>query len=307
MQLKELSVILTIAKHRSITNAAKELFVTQPALSMYLNNVETQLGTALFDRQEKPIKLTPAGELYVRKAKQIMLIKSEFDMELSTILSTHSTSITIALQTLRVPHLEPPLRTAVHSKFPNLQLTIKEGICDDLVHLLQTDKIDFLIANHSPLLLGNPEFATQVISSDKMLLAVPKKHPVARKYAGVSPKPPIDLHLFKNDTFFFNEPGSATRSFSETVFEMQGWRPTRSEVHPRTELNIAFCSQGLGVAFLFSSYLPYMRNRAIDYFPIANSESICCDLALVYKKGRFSPEFISNIREAAVMATKYII
>lgn len=111
MQLKELSVILTIAKHRSITNAAKELFVTQPALSMYLNNVETQLGTALFDRQEKPIKLTPAGELYVRKAKQIMLIKSEFDMELSTILSTHSTSITIALQTLRVPHLEPPLRT----------------------------------------------------------------------------------------------------------------------------------------------------------------------------------------------------
>ena len=74
MQLKELSVILTIAKHRSITNAAKELFVTQPALSMYLNNVETQLGTALFDRQEKPIKLTPAGELYVRKAKQIMLI-----------------------------------------------------------------------------------------------------------------------------------------------------------------------------------------------------------------------------------------
>jgi len=55
MQLKELSVILTIAKHRSITNAAKELFVTQPALSMYLNNVETQLGTALLIVRKSPL------------------------------------------------------------------------------------------------------------------------------------------------------------------------------------------------------------------------------------------------------------
>lgn len=302
MRLKEITVVLAIAKYRSITKAAKELFISQPALSMYLNSLETQLGAPLFDRQEKPLKLTSVGELYIRKAMQIMLIKSEFDMELSQILSTHPTSITIALQALRVPHFEPPLRAALHEKFPQMQLTIEDGICVNLIQLLAADKTDFLIINNSPLLANCSEFAIMPVLSDELLLTVSKKHPLAKKYARVSPKPPVDLRLFEKDTFLLNEPGSAVRYMVEAIVEMQGLTHIQSETHPRTELNVAFSSQGRGVAFLFSSYRPYMRHRAIDYFPVLHSEEICCDLVLVYKKDRFSSEFASQIQAAAIEA-----
>lgn len=304
MQLKEQTAILTIAKYRNITKAAKELYVTQPALSMFLNNIEQQLGTKLFDRQEKPMKLTPAGELYVKKAEQMLRIKAEFDLELSKILSTHETNISIGMQPIRVPHLEPPLRAVLQERFPNIHLNITEGNCGDLNRIMQEDKLDFILSNSVPYTEQKYAFAEQRVRRDHLLLAVSKEHPVAQKYRNTVPKPPVDVSMFQDDVFLLNEPNTSTRLYADSLFHMLQWRPSRWKEYPRTELNIAFTAQGRGVAFLLSSYMNYMRYRAVDYFPIAGSERLCCDIVLRYKEGRFSRDFITAIRDCSIEALK---
>lgn len=70
MNLKEQQYICTIAECGSITRAAEKLFITQPALSLYVNNIERVLDVKLFDRTDKQFLLTAAGELYVKKPEE---------------------------------------------------------------------------------------------------------------------------------------------------------------------------------------------------------------------------------------------
>ena len=64
MQTTAYEYVFAIAKHHSISKAARELCITQPALTKYLKRLEEDLGTQLFDRAVIPISLTPAGKKF---------------------------------------------------------------------------------------------------------------------------------------------------------------------------------------------------------------------------------------------------
>ena len=97
MQFKEQVYVLTLEKYRNFSKAAEELGISQPALSTFLTNLERSLGTQLFNRSAKPMSLTDAGELYVRKARQVMRLKDEFDLELAHLVKGRSARIHVCL------------------------------------------------------------------------------------------------------------------------------------------------------------------------------------------------------------------
>ena len=78
MDTKALEYILEIARCRSVTRAARSLGISQSALSQILLRVEREIGTPLFVRQKRALKLTEAGELYVEAAESIIDAKTAF-------------------------------------------------------------------------------------------------------------------------------------------------------------------------------------------------------------------------------------
>lgn len=74
-----------LAECGNITRAAERLFISQPALSIYISSLEKSLGIRLFERVGKKFVLTCAGELYVEKARKMLALKAEFDEALSEI------------------------------------------------------------------------------------------------------------------------------------------------------------------------------------------------------------------------------
>ena len=94
MDLKECRYILKIATTKNISKAAAELYVSQPALSRYLNNVEEDLGIRLFDRTTYPISLTPAGEVYVANAHAIIDIYENMVLSINEIKNTKKGKLT---------------------------------------------------------------------------------------------------------------------------------------------------------------------------------------------------------------------
>lgn len=65
--MDRLEYVLTIIEEKNITRAAKRLYITQPTLTKYINQLEEEYGVKLFDRTASPIRLTEAGQLYVQK------------------------------------------------------------------------------------------------------------------------------------------------------------------------------------------------------------------------------------------------
>ena len=78
MDLREQKYVCTLAELGNLTRAAERLYISQPALSIYITNLEKNLGIPLFDRSGKKFTLTYAGEQYVEKAKKMLELEREF-------------------------------------------------------------------------------------------------------------------------------------------------------------------------------------------------------------------------------------
>ena len=74
--------VYEVYKERSFSNAARNLYISQPALSGMIKKIEKNIGMPLFDRSTTPIQLTECGKKYIKTAEKIMSLEDEFDIEI---------------------------------------------------------------------------------------------------------------------------------------------------------------------------------------------------------------------------------
>ena len=73
MTNEKLEYLIMLEEEKNVTKAAKRLFITQPTLTTYITNLETNLGFKIFDRSRNPVLLTKAGMIYLEKMKMVVL------------------------------------------------------------------------------------------------------------------------------------------------------------------------------------------------------------------------------------------
>jgi len=134
MNLRQLAYFLKIADLRSFTNAAAALFVSQPALSRQIQQLEEELGTALFIRSDRGLKLTDAGELLMLRAPAILSDIAQLRNELQSIHAQEpSGALSVGMGMALRELLNVPLITRFQSRYPKVQLQLREGITGPLV------------------------------------------------------------------------------------------------------------------------------------------------------------------------------
>ena len=101
MDFKELTYVLALARHQSGTKAAQELYLTQPALTRFLQRLETSVGQPLFTRSGNRLIPTYAGEKYIERAQEILLLKKQLDAEMQDIVQVHRGQLRIGLSIFR--------------------------------------------------------------------------------------------------------------------------------------------------------------------------------------------------------------
>ena len=126
MNLKEQQYIVTLAGCGSMTQAAKKLNITQPALSSYLAGVENSLGYPLFERTGKALRPTYLGELYLEKARKILALGEEFQQQREQVLHGYQGRIRVGIPIRRSPHLIPSALKIFRSRFPNVEVDFAE-------------------------------------------------------------------------------------------------------------------------------------------------------------------------------------
>lgn len=286
MQLKEQVYVLMLAKYKNITKAAEALGLSQPAMSTFLNNLENSLGIKLFDRKEKPMRLTQAGELYVRKAEQMLELKAQFDLELTHLVNSHPAQIRVGLQQIRAPHIITPLTMAMKQEFPNLEVIFYENSGTILYEMLREGRLDLILCNKRETW---PDMEYVCLMKERLLFVAPANHPHLSKQRKNNDKYPwIDLNLFRQETFILPPTGFSTRYFADQLFKSLGWSPKMKEIYPRTETTVHMAAAGLGVAFVLESYLSYFNlTRQPKYF-VVGDPVVVTEYVAVYPKNKYN-------------------
>lgn len=145
MDFRELQYVVTVADCRSITQAAKQLFISQPSLSYALGQIEKEVGFRLFDRSQQPLALTDAGRLYVKTARSILQARLDLKNRLADLKDGQGAQIRLGIPPERAGHMLPPIINQFRQNYPSSEFIIKEAGTDELLELLRNNRVDFLI------------------------------------------------------------------------------------------------------------------------------------------------------------------
>src|SRR5689334_1889220 len=104
-----LEVFYTVARRLSFTKAAAELFITQPAVTRHVHELEEQYGTKLFERSGNQVRLTPAGKLLFRHAEEVFAVYRHLEAEMAALTQREQGLLRLGASTTIAQYVIPPL------------------------------------------------------------------------------------------------------------------------------------------------------------------------------------------------------
>lgn len=201
MLLRHINYFLAVAEHRSFTRAANALYVSQPALSQQIKQLEESLGTILFDRTGRTIQLTDAGEVYARYARRAQQDLEEGRRAIHDVQNLSRGALRIAITPTFTTYLIGPLIQAFHARYPNVTLSVQEMSQERMEEHLLEDKFDLGIAFDD---VQSADLVSQTLLEETLALVVGRDHPLAKVAA-------IDLPILSKQSLVLLSSEFATR------------------------------------------------------------------------------------------------
>lgn len=195
-----LKVFYTVANRLNFTKAAAELFITQPAVTKHIHEIENHFKVKLFDRKGSKIELTAAGDILLQHAKKIFADYSNLEFELNSLNHRHDGKLRIGASTTIAQYVLPPVLAAFHKKFKNISITLSINNTEQIEQALQNKKIDFGIVEGQS---KNSSLSYTEFIKDEIVLATNSDNPLAKKGT-------IRLAELTDLPLLLREPGSGT-------------------------------------------------------------------------------------------------
>lgn len=194
METWQLEYIIAAADHKTLTDAARALNVSQSTLSRCISQVSKNIGAPLFYR-ERRLRLTPAGQQYVEGAKQIMEIKRHTYSLIQSICSPDEERFSIGIS----PHTGAAFLSCIYDRFqsdyPNVKIDVVEGYSRDLFDMVFQGKLDMAIAIQSDALIQRTGLEFWPLFVMRHLLAIAETNSLAARGAKSAHEYPPEVHL----------------------------------------------------------------------------------------------------------------
>lgn len=142
------NVFLSVAENLSFSKAAEDLFISQPAVSKHIKELENILKVELFNRKGNKIYLSKAGELTYRYLKSIKNKYSELNFELGRLSDSYKGTISIGASSTISQYLIPKVIAAFHKQFPDIKLYLYNGNSFQMEQKLLENKIDLALVEN---------------------------------------------------------------------------------------------------------------------------------------------------------------
>ena len=283
-QLKD--YVLEIYKTGSFSQAAANLYVSQPSLSASIRRLEKRIGEPLFDRSTHPVQLTPCGQAYVDAARMIVSAEEDFDTFIKEYRDCQTGKLVIGGSNMNISFILPPLVKRFQAMYPGIRLELYEGNIDDLKQLLLEGKLDLVIDSCQ---MDPERFRAFAYREENLLLAVPtaficnerlqpyrmtKKDILEDRH--IAPSQPVpQLAELEGVPFVFPTPETDTCKRASRICERAGFRPNIVlSFHQQATVFHTICA-GLGAAFVSDRLIKNVQaDPPLYYYRLGGPDSV---------------------------------
>ncbi|WP_164503259.1 LysR family transcriptional regulator [Nitrosomonas sp. JL21] len=237
--MRQLEVFEAIARLKSFTRAAEELFLTQPTVSMQIKKLTDQVGLPLFEQIGKKIYLTDAGKELYKTCLGIFDHFSRFEMIASDMKGMKSGKLRISVVTT-AKYFTPRLLGMFCKKFPSIDVALKVTNREHILERLVNNQDDLYVMGQVP---NNIDAIAEVFLDNPMIVLAAIDHPLANSEK-------ISINRISEEFFIMREPGSGTRLTTEQFFQKHNKKiKIRMELGSNEAIKQAVIG-GLGIAIL---------------------------------------------------------
>ncbi|PSJ16618.1 LysR family transcriptional regulator [Nitrosomonas supralitoralis] len=205
--LRQLEVFEAIARLKSFTRAAEELFLTQPTVSMQIKKLTQEIGLPLFEQVGKKIYLTDAGTELYKTCLGIFDHFSRFEMIASDMKGMKSGKLRIAVVTT-AKYFTPRLLGMFCQKYPNIDVALKVTNREHILERLTGNQDDLYILGQIP---DAVDAVAEIFLDNPLVVLASADHPLANEKK-------ITIERICDEPFIMREPGSGTRIATEHFF-----------------------------------------------------------------------------------------
>ena len=288
MELHQLRYFCAVAETGSFSRAAEHSHVSQPSLSQQILKLESELGTRLFDRLGRSVRLTEVGKTFLPRARAVL---RELEAARGDVVESKDSlcgQVVVGVIPTVAPYFLPPVLAAFSKRFPESAVTVLEEITPVLLERLRASAIDIAVL---ALPVRGNEFESLPLLTESLFAALPKKHPLARRAS-------IALRDLRKEPFLLLRDGHCFRENAVAACD-------RARVSPQVVFEsgqfsslLALVGAGMGI-----SLVPAMaveRRPQVRFVPIADPVTTRT-IGAVTLRGRSLSRahhaFLSSLRE----------
>ena len=196
-----LQVFYTVAKRLNFTKASAELYISQPAVTRHIKELEAEYKVTLFERSgNKQILLTPAGEMLLQYAERLQEVYRELEYDMNLLVKQHSGVLRIGASTTVAQYIIPPILAQFHKKFKDIKVLLITGNTEEIELALLNKQIEFGIIEG---ISRNPQIRYEEYLNDELVLVSAINNHAIKKDV-------IKPEELPNYPLLLREPGSGT-------------------------------------------------------------------------------------------------
>ncbi|HOY01104.1 LysR family transcriptional regulator [Zoogloea sp.] len=286
---RRLQVFHAVARHGSFTRAAEALFMTQPAVTFQIKQLEEQFNTRLFDRGHGRVTLTSAGELVMAYAERILGLSEELESRVSELTDELSGILHLGTSTTIASYWLPQLLEGFKRRYPRVIPRVSVGNSQ----LIETRVMDRnLDVGLIEIITEQPTLDRRSAGRDELQLIVPPDHPLAGARS-------VRAEQLVSYPLLHREPGNAIRDLVDQFFAAAGI--------PFEDLNVAaelgslsavkhLAAQGFGVAIASAAAI----RRAVEAGRLVGvplSPRLYTPLEVILLKDKFRSRLVNTFAD----------
>ena len=242
LSLRQLRIFEAVAANLSYSRAAEQLSLTQPAVSMQVQQLESDLGLQLLVKTGKKVSLSQAGEEMLRQARRILNQVLIAEEALSAFhITDGAKGGLLHLGVVPTAHyFAPALLMAFADVWPGVTFKLTVDRREKILAMLQEHQLDVAIAGYPP---SEADIEAETFAKHPHCIVAAANHPLARKRR-------IHWDALRDEPFIFREPDSATRQFFEHLLQAQSLQVKVSMELSGNETIKQAVMAGMGISFL---------------------------------------------------------
>jgi DNA-binding transcriptional LysR family regulator len=236
---RQLRVFVEVARQSSVLRAAEALHLTPPAVSLQVKEIESQVGQRLFDRANRRLTLSTAGEYFLVYARRLLGTLKDAEDAMARFSKLELGRLTIGMVSSAKYYL-PRLLAQFHTDHPAVDVRLKLGNREALVALMQSNEVDLCVMGRPPV-----DFASRAepFAMHPHVLVTAPTH----RFATAESVPAAAL---AGEPFIVREPGSGTRSALQEYLDEHRLKPSFIMEMPSNEAIKQAVMAGMGVSLL---------------------------------------------------------